>query len=178
MALVIKDHGRKVGVASRVGRSYILDMPTESAMPARLATDRQEGVTDSQGEVTDHQEEVTDRQASVYARWHQRFGHLGPQLIEKVHKVVGDMPQHVRPIEGQPTCEVCALTKKVRVINRASPERSIEPLARVFSDFWGPYREPALTGDVYMLTFTDDYTRKSWVTLTKSRSVLPSVYAR
>jgi hypothetical protein len=40
MALVIKDHGRKVGVASRVGRSYILDMPTESAMPARLATDR------------------------------------------------------------------------------------------------------------------------------------------
>jgi hypothetical protein len=88
------------------------------------------------------------------------------------------MPQHVRPIEGQPTCEVCALTKKVRVINRASPERSIEPLARVFSDFWGPYREPALTGDVYMLTFTDDYTRKSWVTLTKLRSVLPSVYAR
>jgi hypothetical protein len=178
MALVIKNHGRKVGVASRVGRSYILDMPTESAMPAGLATDRQEGVTDSQGEVTDHQEEVTDRQASVYARWHQRFGHLGPQLIEKVHKVVGDMPQHVRPIEGQPTCEVCALTKKVRVINRASPERSIEPLARVFSDFWGPYREPALTGDVYMLTFTDDYTRKSWVTLTKLRSVLPSVYAR
>jgi 5'-3' exoribonuclease 2 len=177
MALVIKDHGRKVGVASRVGRSYILDMPTESAMPAGLATDRQEGVTDSQGEVTDHQEEVTDRQASVYARWHQRFGHLGPQLIEKVHKVVGDMPQHVRPTEGQPTCEVCALTKKVRVINRASPERSIEPLARVFSDFWGPYREPALTGDVYMLTFTDDYTRKSWVTLTKLRSVLPSVYA-
>jgi hypothetical protein len=161
MALVIKNHSRKVGVASRVGRSYILDMPTESAMPAGLATDRQEGVTDSQGEVTDHQEEVTDRQASVYARWHQRFGHLGPQLIEKVHKVVGDMPQHVRPIEGQPTCEVCALTKKVRVINRASPERSIEPLARVFSDFWGPYREPALTGDVYMLTFTDDYTRKS-----------------
>ena len=29
-----------------------------------------------------------------------------------------------------------------------------------------------------MLTFMDDYTRKSWVTLTKFRAVLPSVFAR
>jgi 5'-3' exoribonuclease 2 len=64
------------------------------------------------------------------------------------------------------------------VINRSSLERSVEPLAWVFSDFWGPYRELALTGEVYMLTFMDDYTRKSWVTLTKLRTTLLSVFAR
>lgn len=115
---------------------------------------------------------------SDYTRWHQRLGHLGPQLIEKVHQVASDMKEPVRPAKDQPACEVCVLTKKVRVINRSSPERSVEPLARVFSDFWGPYREPAVTGDIYMLTFMDDYTRKSWVTLTKLRSVLPSVFVR
>ena len=88
------------------------------------------------------------------------------------------MPQSIKQAKDQPVCEVCALTKKVRVINRSSPERSVEPLARVFSDFWGPYREPTLTGEVYMLTFMDDYTRKSWVTLTKLRTALPSVFAR
>ncbi len=39
MALVIKHQGRKVGIASRVGKSYVLDMPTERAMPAELVTD-------------------------------------------------------------------------------------------------------------------------------------------
>jgi hypothetical protein len=52
------------------------------------------------------------------------------------------------------------LIKKVRVINRSSPERSVEPLARVFSDFWGLYYELTLISGVYMLTFMDDYMRK------------------
>jgi hypothetical protein len=39
LAIIIKDHGRKVGIASRVGKSYVLDMLIESAMPAKLLTD-------------------------------------------------------------------------------------------------------------------------------------------
>ena len=64
------------------------------------------------------------------------------------------------------------------MINQSSPERSVELLARVFSDFWGLYREPILTGEVYIFIFIDNYTRKSWVTLTKLRTALPSVFAR
>jgi hypothetical protein len=37
--MIIKYQGRKVGVASRVGKSYVLDMPAERAMPAELVTD-------------------------------------------------------------------------------------------------------------------------------------------
>jgi hypothetical protein len=39
MALIIKYQGRKVGVASRVGKSYVLDIPTERAISAKLVTD-------------------------------------------------------------------------------------------------------------------------------------------
>jgi hypothetical protein len=91
---------------------------------------------------------------------------------------VDDIEQAVEPAEDQPICEVYALAKKVRVVNRVSPERSIQPLARVFSDFWGPYRVPAITGEKYMLTFTDDYTRMSWVILTSDRATLPYEFRR
>jgi hypothetical protein len=39
IAIIIKNQGRKVGVASRVGKSYILDMLKEMAMPTELTTD-------------------------------------------------------------------------------------------------------------------------------------------
>ena len=82
-AMVIKHQGRKVGVASRVGKSYVLDMPIESAMPAELVADHQEEVTNRREavadleEVTDRQEAGTDlkegrtdRKTAVYTRWH------------------------------------------------------------------------------------------------------------
>jgi len=64
----------------------------------------------------------------------------------------------------------------VRVVNRKASERATAPLERVHSDFWGPYSVPTLEGNTYMLTFTDDYTRKSWVYLTKTRKQLRTVF--
>jgi hypothetical protein len=46
MALIIKYQGYKVGIASRVRKSYVLDMPMERAMPVKLVTDQQEGIID------------------------------------------------------------------------------------------------------------------------------------
>ena len=64
----------------------------------------------------------------------------------------------------------------MRVVNRKAPERAKSPLERVHSDFWGPYSVPTVQGSTYMLTFTDDYSRKSWVYLTKARSQLRTVF--
>lgn len=160
-ALIISYQGRKVGVASREGDSFVLDMPADRAFPVGEAMGQQ-------------RRSVTD----AYTRWHRRFGHIGPQIVGKLHTVVDDLGQEVKPTDGLHACEVCALTKKTRVINRVAPERSTQPLARVFSDFWGPYRVPAITGERYMLTFTDDYTRKAWVVLTSDRASLPFEFAR
>jgi hypothetical protein len=38
-ALIVRYQGRKVGVASRVGDSFVLDQPTDKAYPVRLLTD-------------------------------------------------------------------------------------------------------------------------------------------
>ena len=160
-AIIVKDCGREVGRACRIGNAFVLDRPTDAAF---LVMDR-------------NGRELKTLEAE-YVRWHQRFGHIGPQIVRQVHTVVNDLKRAVEPVKDQPSCEVCALTKKVRVVNRVSPERSIQPLARVFSDFWGPYNVPAVTKEKYMLTFTDDYTRKSWVYLTIDRASLPSVFAR
>ena len=163
-ALIIRRHGRKVGVASRVGNTFVLDRPADNALFTEEVTDRNgRGLQSAEAE---------------YIRWHYRFGHIGPQIIKEVHTVVDDLEQAVEPVKDQPSCEICALTKKVRVVNQISPERSILPLFRVYSDFWGPYYVLAITGESYMLTFTDDYTRKSWVFLTTDRVSLPFVFAR
>ena len=67
------------------------------------------------------------------------------------------------------TCETCALSKSVRTVNREAPERAVRRLQRVYTDFWGPFNVPTPSGARYMLTFTDDYTRKAWIYLTKAR---------
>ena len=66
-------------------------------------------------------------------------------------------------------CETCILSKSVRTVNRDAPERTTKRLERVYTDFWGPFATPTPSGAMYILTFTDDYTRKSWVYLTKTR---------
>ena len=43
-------------------------------------------------------------------------------------------------------------------------------------DFWGPYRVPSLGGYTYILTITDNYSRKSWVRLTKQRKELQALF--
>ncbi len=64
----------------------------------------------------------------------------------------------------------------MRVVNRTSPSRATAPLQRVYTDFWGPYSVPTLSGAVYALTFTDDYTRHCWVYTCKARSELYAIF--
>jgi hypothetical protein len=68
--------------------------------------------------------------------------------------------------------ETHALTKSAKAINRDTSERTTRPLQRVYTDFWGLFGVPTPDGERYILTFTDDYTRRSWIYLTKTRTEL------
>jgi hypothetical protein len=46
----------------------------------------------------------------------------------------------------------------------------------VHSDIWGPYRIPALNGAAYFITFTDDYSRKTWVYVVSTKDQLRTVF--
>ena len=92
--------------------------------------------------------------------------------------VVNNLGQAVKLTDSLPVYKVCVLTKKTRVVNHTMPERSTQLLARVFSDFWGPYKEPTITNKRYILTFTNDYTHKTWVILTVDRTTFLFEFAR
>ena len=98
------------------------------------------------------------------------MGHTGEQKIKLLNQAVTGVTDIT--INPQGLCETCALSKSVRSVHRDAASRVTKRLGRVHTDFWGPFITPTLSGAKYMLTFTDDYTRKAWIYLTKSRTEL------
>ena len=154
--LLIELQGVIVGEAYRLGRSYALNSAVQEEPTAEVTL---QATTDSSSRV-----------------WHRRLGHLSSQSLQRVHAVTSGVSEPIRELKE--ACEACILTKTVRVVNRNTPERATEPLQRVHTDFWGPYSVPTLLGETYILTFTDDFTRKSWVYFTKSRGQLRTLFSQ
>jgi hypothetical protein len=159
-SLLIERQGVIIGVADLIGKQYALNSAVKSQITAhssfRTAIEAIAPKPTSKAVTT-----VT---------WHRRFGHLGSQSLQGLHTVTIGLSEPIGSLKEP--CEACILTKSVRVVNRKGPERTIAPLQRLHMDFWGPYSVPSLGGYTYMLTITDDYSRKSWVRLTNQRKVL------
>ena len=68
-------------------------------------------------------------------------------------------------------CEGCILGKQHKESFPAGKSiRAKAPLEIVHSDVCGPMQVPSLGGNRYVLTFIDDYTRKTWVYMLKQKS--------
>src|SRR5436305_4381415 len=140
-------NGEGLAYARRVGRNYILES-TREAYTARISVAKDDS----------------------YRLWHRRLGHAGEEKMKLLQPTVDGVP-----VFGQgpgETCETCATNKSIRKVSREAPEPANQRLERVYTDFWGPFNVPTLGGAKYMLTFTDDYSRKSWIYLTKARTDL------
>jgi hypothetical protein len=132
--LVITKNQKMIGVAARVGRAYIL---------------------------TTHITETTYKAVEVDPELlHRRLGHLTYSSLQGIDEVTTGLPGPVGPMEGH--CSACILSKAVKIINRAQPERTTVPLGRVWMDWWGPFPIPSLDGHTNMLTITDEATRRTW----------------
>jgi hypothetical protein len=153
--LLKRDH-QTIGVANRIGRSYVLSGTEVNDAAANRAT------------------AMTPEQTA--SLWHRRFGHLSSKSLRKAHTAVDDMPELPQNITM--LCESCRLNKSTKVINRHAPERATQPLERIHSDVWGPYRVPAIDGGIYFITFTDDYTRKSWVYIASSKDQIRTIFTQ
>ena len=64
---------------------------------------------------------------------------------------------------GEFSCDTCLKCKVKKQISRVQPRRATRPLELIHSDIAGPVDPPSLGGNRYVLTFTDDYSRYSWV---------------
>jgi hypothetical protein len=77
--------------------------------------------------------------ASDIEVWHRRFGHF--KTICGVEKVTTGCESSIQELKE--AYKACDLTKTVQVVNRVSPERSLGPLDRIYTDIWGPYKVAA-----------------------------------
>ena len=95
--------------------------------------------------------------------WHLRFGHLnfgGLNLLNRKGMVRG-LPLIEKP---DSLCEGFILGKQHRESFPSGKSiREKSPLEIVHSDVCGPMQTPSLDNNHYILTFIDDFTRKTWV---------------
>ena len=99
-----------------------------------------------------------------------RFGHLNFGGLNLFHRkgMVRGLPLIEKPVS---LCEGCILGKQHRESFPAGKSiREKAPLEIVHSDLCGLMKMPSLAGSHYILTFIDDYTRKTWVYFLKQKS--------
>ena len=89
--------------------------------------------------------------------WHKRLGHLNEEYMKK-----GSFQLKFNPNEKF-SCETCLKNKSTRVISRNQVAKAKRPLEKIHTDLVGPITPLSLGGNKYVLTFTDDYSRFSWV---------------
>lgn len=95
--------------------------------------------------------------------WHKRFGHLnhqGLQILSKKQMVEG-LPQ-IEKIDG--VCEVCAKGKQHRdTFPKHANWRATEKLQLIHTDLCGPIQPETTREKRYILSFIDDFSRKTWI---------------
>jgi hypothetical protein len=110
--------------------------------------------------------------------WHKRLGHLS----ESGMRILGDGKncmnlsfQKEDTING--SCVPCLTGKMVKApFPAVSMKRTTRPLELIHSDVAGPMQVETWGGARYLLTFTDDYTRKTWGYLMKHKSEVSSLF--
>ena len=105
------------------------------------------------------------RKEEVRNLWHYRYAHLnfkGLNTLAKKEMVKG-LPI-LEEIDGK--CSNCVIGKQRR---NATPKvaswRATKKMELIHSDICGPINPTSNAGSRYFITFTDDYSRKTWIYL-------------
>jgi hypothetical protein len=165
----LRRDGEMLAYARRVGRNYVLY--PQGAHEALMTTDQDSGQDNGKDRGRDAGQNVTrQEEPDAYTLWRRRLGHIGEEKMRFLQTNVEGIPALI-PRQRR-TCETCALTKSAKTISWDASEHTERPLQRVYTDFWGPFGVSTPSGARYMLTFTDDYTWRSWIYLTRTRTEL------
>ena len=99
--------------------------------------------------------------------WHRRFGHLNFRSLGhlKSKNLVHGIPTIKKP---EKSCKVCMEGKQPRLsfASGVAP-RAKHALGVVHSDVCGPFPVASIGGNKYFVSFVDEFTRMTWVSLIK-----------
>lgn len=101
--------------------------------------------------------------------WHRCLGHPSVKVINILkNKNVGVIFSD--SLSQNQTCIPCLQGKLAKRPFKDSKSRSHSKLELIHSDLCGPMRTHSWGGALYLLMFTDDYTRKTFGYLVKTKS--------
>ncbi|TXG59628.1 hypothetical protein EZV62_014201 [Acer yangbiense] len=95
--------------------------------------------------------------------WHLRYGHLNFNSLRTLHQknMVTGLPQISGPSD---ICEDYVVGKQHRdSFPMGKAWRAKQPLQLIHSDLCGPINPASNSSKMYFISFTDDYSRKTWV---------------
>ncbi|GJT59331.1 zinc finger, CCHC-type containing protein [Tanacetum coccineum] len=101
-----------------------------------------------------------------YLLWHCRLGHISKKRIEKLQH---DGLLNSIDIESLGKCVSCLSGKMARKSYSHQVERAKDLIGLIYTDVCGPFRIVSRQGASYFVTFTDDFSRYSYVYLLKHK---------
>jgi transposase InsO family protein len=105
----------------------------------------------------------------VLKLWHDRFAHVATSTLVRMSREgkVRGLPL----LEGSlDICDECKLGKATHAPHKRMEGVTTEaPMDLVFSDVWGPSSVASIGGARYFISFTDDYSRKTYVYVMKTK---------
>jgi transposase InsO family protein len=106
--------------------------------------------------------------SATAGQWHQRLGHVGPDVLEHLSAPVTG----VKLTDGPSTiqCEACSTGKMHKVVSRRATPRATTPFERVHFDLI--QMTEGFNGDKWILHFLDDATRMNFIYTLSRKSLL------
>ncbi|CAL8995150.1 unnamed protein product [Prunus brigantina] len=148
---------KTIGCGTRRGKLYYLDLASDSE--ASLSQAYKIGGTS------------VEKKTSEVWLWHRRLGHASFGYLQKL------FPSLFSGLESSSfTCDICELAKSHRVPFPLRSNQSLIPFSLVHSDVWGPSKIPTPGGARWFVTFIDDCTRMTWVSLLKTKGEVSSKF--
>lgn len=139
-----------IGCGIRRGKLYHLDLVSKSSDKLRQA-------------LTMDGFEVEKQKYEIWL-WHRHLGHASFGYLKKL------FPSLFAKFDiSSFRCEVCELAKSHHVSFPLTLNKSPIPFMIIHSDVWGPSKVTTLGGSRWFVTFIDDCTRMTWVSLMKSK---------
>ena len=103
--------------------------------------------------------------------WHRRLGHLSFHYLRKIKPEL-----FVGITNFESRCDICEMAKSHRISYVPSHNKNSVPFMTIHSEVWGPARIPTLSGARYFVTFIDECTRMTWISLLSNKSDVTTAF--
>jgi len=112
------------------------------------------------------EDETIDLDDQSRMLWHKRLGHFYHDNINNYLKL-----HNIKPVK----CFDCKIAKLNRKTHKGETPKATQVLETIHSDVMGPINPMSFTGKKFILTFIDEFSRKSWIFLLVDKKEIPKI---